>query len=672
MKYAKLITYTLCGIALFGLALAGGWAYQSGTFDRWLTSVPPSVAEKTESKIKQDVSTVLDSIVGHGKYYVTVKATMTDKSEEVEKVNLVPGIVTDNQSTQTSSESERDIVDPESIKAKAAQRPVQKITKPYPGFPVLNEVNPDSTKIEPTKNIHLPAKSSSKSQDTEIYFSQEKIKQVVPIAIKKIDVHVVVDERKMKLQKINPAQLSSVLAQVAGINEDRGDQLVLSSYKFSDTIIGLDQFYLNTKDRIRQLDLPPEFFVLLFIGFWIFCGLMILVWAWRRRKKAQRALAMEKRVEIERLSSQEEQDREKEFQALCRSLLDFVERNPGFTASTISEMVTSSSGADETNSLLSPLKKVLIFILFLEAEKPEVVQVILTEVGESLSKSLLQGANKYMKVDSAVLRTVLKEFYHLLVKKQYLIGGPTISQKILKTAFGTNDEDSDLIQEFSFQFLDKVSDDRLLHFLVQEQPQLTALVFSFLDENRVVTLLSQMDVDRAVIVSRLMLTLDVPNYHLVQKLSQSMEIKLLAPEVSIDEQEKLVKISRVLEKLSTELREKLMTYLETGDRTLVEKMKALIYTFEDLESLSDEHLQMVLFEVDIRTIGVAMLNCEGPLRTKITRNLSDRMKQVIIEMEQLKSSIKQSEIEKSHYAILKVARKMADEERIIFQKKASE
>ncbi len=673
MKWSKIFAVTAGLLAIFVLAGFGGWLYQSGTITQWVSQwTTPTEAEKVESQVRQATGAVLDRIVGNGKYFVTVKATMSDRSEESEKVTLTPVSVTLNEVVNTKVQSEKESIDYKTLdelKAKQeAKKPKPKVQDSLPGFPVvIPEDTPREEQIV-TPTIRNPALFGQTTQKHDVVYNAQRTKNVIPITLKKITVHVVIDERKMKLLKLDRTQLSAVLAEVSGINEERGDELILSSYKFSDAIFGLDQIYWESKDKLKKLNIPPEYLVGGILGVWLLIALVMLVWVYRRKKIARQALELQTLLDVERKNEREELDRERQFQALCRALIDFVERNPGFTASVISEMM-SIAPAEETNASLPPLKKVLIFILFLEAERPELVQQILTEMGESLSKSLFQGANKFMKVDSGVLRAVLEEFYRLLVKKQYLIGGPTISQKILKTTFGVDEESSfDVTAEFSFQFLEKLSDERLLSFLSQDRPQLAALIFSFLDENRVVSILSHMDVDRAVNVSRLMLTLDVPNYFWVQKLSSALEMKLLAPEVSIDETEKLLKISRVLEKLSTELREKLMAFLSNVDPGLVQKMRTLIFTFEDFFTLSDDHLKAVLYEADIRHIGTAMLNCQGPLRDKILSNLSERMQQVVIETEKLSVSIRPSEIERAQYELVRIARQLADDEKIVFQK----
>jgi len=666
MKSSKILWWSALFIGVFIFALLSGAVFQTRFWERFLAPKPVQESQRVEKEIQERVHKVLDRVVGKGKHYVTVKAEMSESAESSEKWVYQPSIATSNSQTELTYNAATETLDPESVKAYNQQKPVQKIVTSLPGFPVLNPVDPSTIPEVPTKTIRTPAQLTTLSETKDVFFNQEVIKKETPRLVSRIVLHVVVDERKVTLLGINQDKLMAVIAEVAGINEARGDQLVFSTYQFSNAVFGLDLFLLQTKSRIRDLALAPEYYVGGGALFFALVGAGILFWLWRKKVKRHRLKLLEIQQNNQRQVLRDEQEVERAFQTLCKSLLDFVEKNPVFVASVVSEMATMAH-SDDQNATLSPLKKVLIFILFLEAERPKLVHEVLTEVGESISKTLFLGANKFMKVDASVLKTVLEEFYHLLVKKRFLIAGPLLSQKILKTTFGEAKRNLDIESEFSFQFLEKISDSRLVAFLDQEEPQLSALMLSFLDENRVVSILSQLDVDRAVVISQKMLTLDVPSYHLIQKLSSSIEVKLMAPEASEGNHEKLVKVSRVIEKVSQELREKLMVFLETVDPVLVQKIRALIFTFEDFITLSDAHLKAIVFESDVQELGLAMLGCEGVLRDKLLAVLSERMRAVVDESLKFSEGVKPAQIEKAQYALVKLARRLSDEGRIILR-----
>ncbi len=659
-----------------GLFAAGVcvWFVQSGVAATLFRSYyPPSESDKIETHVYDATSHVLERVVGKGKFYVTVKAYMTDKAESTEQWVMKPGVVTVNQTASSTAESEREILDPEAVSAFKKKKPIQKITQSLPGFPVLNPVDPSSIPQLPTQTVHLPAKTSHSFAENNLYFNQERTVRTSPIRLSHIMVHVIVDERQMKVLKLDRGALNAVLAEVAGINENRGDELILSSYQFSNSLFGLDEFYRDVELTVRRLGLPPEFYVAIFGGFLAVVGLVALVVFWRRRAVAKRLQMLQMQEVKNRQVEKESQEHEREFHALCRALLDFVEKNTSFTANVLSEMSGHSGGAngngEDHGSALTGLKKVLIFILFVESEKPELVGKLLLEMGEVLSKSLFGGINKLLRVDRGVLRSVLEEFYHMFIQKQVLIGGPTISQKILETTFGdARSHDGALTHEFLFQFLDRVTDDRLFSFLSGERLQVSALILSFLDEGRVVSLLSIMDVDRAAEVSRLMLTLSVPSFTMIQKYAQALEVQLLAPEVSVNESEKLHKMVRIMERLTTTLQDRLLEFLSNADPVLSNKIRSMVFQFDDFMGLSDIDLRSVLFECDVRQVGLAVLRCNALLRDKVVANGSERIRQVIQETLSLQATFKDADIERAQHAMIDQARQLAESGRIVLGK----
>jgi flagellar motor switch protein FliG len=638
-------------LTLIGATLLGVYLIQSDVLTR-LKSPPPTPAEKVERSVQGALSRVLDGLVGEGKYHVSVKAALTNNFEESESITLTPQTTTSSQRTEVTSQSERTQPDPESLKAYFEKQPAQKITKAMPGFPVLNPVNEKTVPEIPTKTVQVPAKTTETVQNTHLYFNQEKTKKVTPIRIQSILVQVVIDERMMKVNQIDKTHLTALLAEIANIQEDRGDRLVVNTYPFSNAIFGLDQFVVNLKQTIKDLGWPPEWFAALFAGIigLILLTLLFVLWrAHREHIKLEKALEEEDR-QTQAIKDAEAQERE--FQAHAKAVIEFAKSHPTSTARVLSELISNAS--NPPSSELSPLQKALIFILFLQTDHAETVNTLLTEMGETLSKTLLQSLEKQIKVDTSTLHRVIEEFYQLLVKKQTVIGGPSLSQKLLTSAFGETEAPQQNTPPFAF--LEAISNDKLIAFLHTEPPQLSALIFSFLPESRTAVLLSQLDLDLATQISKKLLNLHVPNFTWIQHLSAALEVHLLAPNASGNIQEKVAKLSKIVEQTPSALRQHLLQEFEAEDPGITQKIKALMLTFEDLDTLSDEDIKTLAFECGAEQVGIALLKSSEDFKATLISALSDRMIQLIQYIDSTASRFSDTDIEAAQMNLVATAK----------------
>ena len=71
--------------------------------------------------------------------------------------------------------------------------------------------------------------------------------------------------------------------------------------------------------------------------------------------------------------------------------------------------------------------------------------------------------------------------------------------------------------------------------------------------------------------------------------------------------------------------------LEALDPVLAEEVKSRMFMFEDIVTLDDRSMQLVLREVDTADLALALKGVAEAVRDKITRNLSERAADDLIE-----------------------------------------
>ena len=100
------------------------------------------------------------------------------------------------------------------------------------------------------------------------------------------------------------------------------------------------------------------------------------------------------------------------------------------------------------------------------------------------------------------------------------------------------------------------------------------------------------------------------------------------------------------------------------DADLAQKIVDKMFVFDDLVKLDDRSLQLVLREVASETLIVALKGGSMEVRDKILANMSMRASAALREDLEARGPMRLSEVETQQKEILKVVRRLADENQI--------
>ena len=97
------------------------------------------------------------------------------------------------------------------------------------------------------------------------------------------------------------------------------------------------------------------------------------------------------------------------------------------------------------------------------------------------------------------------------------------------------------------------------------------------------------------------------------------------------------------------------------DPTLSQTIQDLMFVFDDLVELEDRELQTLLREVSGERLGIALRGADTKVREKITRNMSQRAAEILLEDMEARGPVRLSDVEAAQKEILTIVRRLADE-----------
>jgi len=108
-----------------------------------------------------------------------------------------------------------------------------------------------------------------------------------------------------------------------------------------------------------------------------------------------------------------------------------------------------------------------------------------------------------------------------------------------------------------------------------------------------------------------------------------------------------------------------MTGLEERNRESAEKIKALMFTFDDLARLDNAGVQTVLRQVEKDTLAMALKGGSEEVKTLFFQNMSERAGKMMKEDMDAMGAVRLKEVDEAQAAIVQTAKALADAGEIV-------
>ena len=323
----------------------------------------------------------------------------------------------------------------------------------------------------------------------------------------------------------------------------------------------------------------------------------------------------------------------------------------------------------DPNKLTGP-QKAAIFLMLMGEEFTSEVYKYLDE--EDIKRIGIEMA-KIEYIPAEAVKKVLEEA-NIEVKE--ILGNINVSpeeflkQSLLK-AYG--EKGRELYEEIKkeigpeiFKKLRKLDPKTIASFLANEHPQTIAIILVHLDpylSGQVLQLLPERI--RGDVLLRIAL-LDKIDPEIVKEISDSLEAELqsvggvLGKKIGGPE-----KAAEILTHAGRALEDELLTEIEDENPALAEEIRKYLFTFEDFLKVDDFAIQTLLREISTDDLKLALKGASPQVKEKFFRNMSKRAADLLKEELELMPPVRITEVEKAQQNIIRTAKKLEQEGKIV-------
>ncbi len=224
------------------------------------------------------------------------------------------------------------------------------------------------------------------------------------------------------------------------------------------------------------------------------------------------------------------------------------------------------------------------------------------------------------------------------------------------------EESDDEIKVESFENLDSST---ILNFIISEHPQTITSILCALDPKKAAEIFSKLPEGVKFEVAMRLINMEKVSEKALKEVLEIFKVQFSGNKIKERKVNGIKMLSEILNFSDKNTEEFILTMLEEKDSVLADKIKNLMFVFDDLVKLDDRGIQTLLKEVNTEDLVIALKSASENLKEKIFKNMSQRAVQILKEEMESKGPVKIADVEKAQQNILKVARKLESEGRIV-------
>jgi len=321
---------------------------------------------------------------------------------------------------------------------------------------------------------------------------------------------------------------------------------------------------------------------------------------------------------------------------------------------------------------LPGIKKAAILLLTMDEN---LSKEVIKELDEDEIEAVGQEIARLRLIPHEVVSKVHEEFAKKIDgRKKNVVGGETKFKMLIEKSLGA--EKAELFmgnmesrRGMPGDFL-RTADARILaNVLRGEHPQTIALVLSILSIKKACDLVTYLPekIHRDV-VSR-MAYLEKVDKKIIEDVENVLKEQLETTGAVEGRQIGGVEmVANILNQMDRKLEAELLGKIEEEDATLAERIRQLMFTFEDLMKIDDRGMQTLLKEITSEDVGLALKGSSDHIKDKIFKNMSERAAAMLKEDLEAMGPARVSDVERAQIKIAMVAKKLESEGKIMLSK----
>ena len=322
---------------------------------------------------------------------------------------------------------------------------------------------------------------------------------------------------------------------------------------------------------------------------------------------------------------------------------------------------------DDFSKLDGP-QKAAIFMMAIEQESAGKLFELMDD--EEI-RELSQGMSNLGSINATMVEHLFVEFASHMSGTGSLVGSHSSTERLLLNAL-PGDRVGAIMEEIRgpagrtmWDKLDNVNESVLANYLKNEYPQTVAVVMSKLRSDHASRVLATLPENFAMEVITRMLRMEPVQKEVLDHVERTLRTEFITNLARSSRQDSHEMMADIFNNLDRNTESRFISGLEERNRESAERIKQLMFTFDDLIRVDAGGIQTLLRQVEKEQLSVALKGASDDVKDLFFQNMSERAGKMMKEDMDAMGAVRLKDVDEAQAAIVTSAKALADAGEIV-------
>ena len=321
-----------------------------------------------------------------------------------------------------------------------------------------------------------------------------------------------------------------------------------------------------------------------------------------------------------------------------------------------------------------------------ELSGAERAAVVMLALGEEASKPLWAAfdedelrdvtlaISKLGSVASEVVESLLYDFVMNLSSTGAISGSAASAQRFLRYVLPADKAES-ILEDIKgpagktmWDKLANVNERVLSGYLRNEHPQTVAVILSRIRPEHAAKVIGAMPPLFAEEVIGRMLNLGPVQKEVLDQIEITLRTEFMAALSRGQDRDPYESMAEIFNSFDRSTERRFMDALEMKNPSAAERIRSLMFVFEDLVRLDGQDMQVLLRHIDKSDLALALKGATAAVVTHFFANMSERASSILRDDIEIMGPVRVKDVDQAQHKIVEIAKKLAEDDAIVLSK----
>jgi len=316
---------------------------------------------------------------------------------------------------------------------------------------------------------------------------------------------------------------------------------------------------------------------------------------------------------------------------------------------------------DDLRSMTGPQKAAVLMLTLGEEHSSKLFSMMDDEEIKEISQTMASLGT----ISSNLIESLFADFAQMFSRTGSVTGSFESTERLLIKSL-PKDRVSQIMEEIRgpagrtmWDKLGNVNEGVLANYLKNEYPQTVAVVLSKIEAGHASRVLGELPEEFAMECIMRMLHMEAVQKDVLDSIQATLREEFMAKSARQSKRDTHEAMAEIFNSFDRATESRFMTALEERSKDAAEKIKSLMFTFDDLAKIDPAGIQTVLRSVEKDRLSLALKGGSETVRDLFFKNMSERAAKIMREDMESMGPVRVKDVDEAQTEVVRVAKELA-------------